>query len=202
MIAELKKRYGNKCSCIKLNYEGTCVNTPSVKLRFCEAVNHSFHAPLLLNSSNLACKGSQRSFGLSLSDEHLIKHISEESKISTSIVKMVLQDTPVFDQPVKNIFLGIQNQMEEEIRPDMFILQIKPKDVMELIKQYILKTSKFPIIKTHPFLSVCGGVLVSTIKQKLMSISFGCSDSRRFGGVDDSDVIVGLPFNICKQLLN
>lgn len=202
MIAELKKRYGNKCTAIKLNYEGTCVNTPSIKMRFCEAVNYSFNIPLLLKSSCLSCMGSQRSFGLFKSDEELIAHISNESKASSQTIKKALQNIPVFEVPVRNIFLGIQHNMEDIILPDMFIIQIKPKDAMDLMKLYIVKTNTFPVLQPYPFLSVCGSVVVGVIKLKQMSVSFGCPESRKYGGVIDENVIVGIPYNICNQLFN
>jgi uncharacterized protein (DUF169 family) len=140
--------------------------------------------------------------GLHKSDKELISHISNESKISEHTISESLQDIPAFEKPVKNIYLGILPEMEDIILPDMFILQIKPKETMDLIKQYILKINAVPIIKPYPFLSVCGNILVGSLKQKQMSISFGCPESRKYGGVDDGNVIVGIPYSICNQLFN
>jgi len=209
MITELKKRFGPKCTGIKLNYKGSIantsalnVNTSSIILRFCEAVDLSFSVPILLNSCFLSCKGSQRSFGLTKSDDKLIIHISSESKASEETVKKALLDIPAFNKPVENIFLGIPNDMEDVIHPDMFILQMKPKEAMDLMMLCIVKTSTYPIIKPYPFLSVCGSVVAGTYQQNKMSISFGCPDSRKYGGVDDDKVIVGIPFDTCVQLFN
>lgn len=202
MITFLKSKYGYRCTGIKLSYDGACVNMPSKKMRFCEAVNHSFNIPLLLKNSSLSCKGSQRSMGLLNSDKELINHISNESKIPEHTISEALLDIPVFEKPVENIYLGILPEMEDIISPDMFILQIKPKATMELIKLYILKINAVPIIKPYPFLSVCGNILVGSLKQKQMSISFGCPESRRYGGVNDDNVIVGIPYNICNKLFN
>lgn len=200
MITELKKKYGNKCTGVKVNYEGTCVNTSEVALRFCEAVNYSFNVPLLLNSCLLSCKGAQRSFGLLKSDEELIIHIAGESNASEHTIKRALNDIPLIDNPIKNIFLGIQDHMENIIQPDMYILQIRPNEAMVLMRQYIVKTNNSPIIKPYPFLSVCGGILAASLIDNLMSISFGCPESRKFAGVDDSNVIIGIPFKTCIQL--
>jgi len=200
MITELKRRYGNKCTGVKVNYEGPCVNTSEISLRFCQAVNYSFNVPLLLNSSLLSCKGAQRSFGLLRSDEELIIHIAGESNVPEQTIKRALHDIPLFDNPLKNVFLGIQDYMEDVIHPDMYILQIKPNEAMDLMRQYIVKTNNFPIIKPYPFLSVCGGILAASLINNLMSISFGCPESRKFAGVDESNVIVGIPFSTCNQL--
>lgn len=209
MITELKKRFGNKCTGIKLNYEGSIVNTSalivntlSIKLRFCEAVNLSLSTPILLNNSSLSCKGSKRSFGLTKSVDKLNIHISNESKASEEIIKKALHDIPAFETPVKNVFLGIPNEMEDLIHPDMFILQMKPKYAMDLMKLCIIRTNTFPVIKPYPFLSVCGSIVAGTYNQNQMSFSFGCPESRKYGGVDDENVIVGIPFNLCLRLFN
>lgn len=202
MITLLKSKYGYKCTGIKLNYDGVCVNKPSKNMRFCEAVNHSFNVPLLLKTSSLSCKGSQRSMGLLESDEVLSNHISNESKISEQTITKALQDIPCFKKPILNIYLGIQDELENSIHPDLFILLIRPKDAMELIKHYIVKTNMLPVIKPYPFISVCGNILVGAIKQNQMCLSFGCPESRKYGGVDDDKVIVGIPYNQCNQLFN
>lgn len=200
MISLLKKKYGYKCTGIKLNYNGTCVNTPSTKMRFCEAVNHSFNVPLLLKTSSLSCKGSQRSMGLLKSNCELITHLANESNMSKPMVSSALADILAFPEPIENVYLGIQPEMEEMIRPDLFILQIKPRETMDLIRLYSAKTNSFPIIKPYTFLSVCGNVLVGSLQQKQMSISFGCPESRRYGGIDDENVIVGIPYDLCNLL--
>lgn len=209
MIADLKKIYGNKCTGIKLNCIepvvddfALIINTSSIRLRFCEAVNFSFNKPVFLNSNFLSCKGSRRSFGLTKSEEELVSHISNESQASKETIKKALHDIPAFDKPVNNIYLGMPNDMEKIICPDMFILQMRPKYAMDLMVHYIAKTNTLPIIKPYPFLSICGSVVASTHIQNRMSISFGCPDSRKYGGVDDDNVIVGIPFDICNQLFN
>jgi uncharacterized protein (DUF169 family) len=144
--------------------------------------------------------GSRRSLGIFKNDDDLIQHISQESQVEPKTVKYVLDDTPIFDPLVNNILLGISEEMENEVQPDMYIMYIEPKDVMDLMKEYTLKLNKFPAIKPYTFLSICGNVFVRTYKFGVMSISYGCPESRRYGGVKDNLVVVGIPYDKCLQL--
>jgi len=148
MISKLKKRFGLYCTGIKVNYGKEFENTPLKSLRFCEAVNDSFRTPILFNTQNLSCMGSRRSLGIFNNDDDLIQHISQESLVEPKTVKYVLDDTPIFDTPVYNVLLGISEEMEKEIQPDLYIMYIEPKDVMDLMKEYTLKLSKFPAIQS------------------------------------------------------
>ncbi len=200
MISKLKRRFGPFCTGIKVNYEKEFVNSPLKTLRFCEAVNDSFHTPILFNPENLSCLGSKRSLGIFNNDDDLIQHISQESQVIPKTVKYVLDDTPILDTPVENILLGISEEMEKEVQPDMYIMYILPKNVMNLMKEYTLKLNKFPVIKPYTFLSVCGNIFVRTYRFGVMSASYGCPESRKYGGVKDNLVVVGIPYDKCLQL--
>jgi uncharacterized protein (DUF169 family) len=138
--------------------------------------------------------------GLIQTNQKFVEHISIESRTTVKIVSAALSDIPAFAEPIENIYLGIQPEMEEIIHPDLFVLQLKPRETMDLIKLYTAKTNASPIIKPYTFLSVCGNILVGSLQQKQMNISFGCPESRRYGGIDDENVIVGIPYELCKIL--
>jgi len=202
MISELKKLFGFNCTGIKVNYNGVFLDTPSKKMPFCEAVKYSFQVPFLFDTKNLSCLGSQRSMGLLKNEDELVQHISESSKISPGIVKKILQNIHVSDKPVNNIFLGILEDMEPEIQPDLYIIYLEPKDVMELMRLFTEKTSKYPVIKPYSFLSVCGNIMVRTYFKNGLNISFGCPESRKQGGVEDNQLIAGLSYEMCMRLFN
>jgi len=202
MISKLKNRFGLFCTGIKVNYDKEFDNSPLKSLRFCEAVNDSFHTPVLFNPQNLSCLGSKRSFGVFENDDELIQHISQDSQVVPETVKNVLNDIPIIDSKINNILLGINEEMEKDITPDLYIMYIKPKDVLVLMREYTQKLNKLPSIKPYFFLSVCGNIFVRTYKFGVMSISFGCPESRKYGGVKDNLVIVGIPYNNCLQLLS
>ena len=202
MISNLKSIYGNRCSGIKINYEGIFVNSPAKELPLCEAISYSFNVPLLVKNTNIPCIGSRRSLGLLEYENELVHYLHKHSKVSAEAIKKALKDIPVISSPFENIFLGIPENLESKIQPDLFIIYMKPKDAMELVQLYAAKTDKFPVIKPYTFLSVCGNIIAQTYKKKQVNVSFGCTESRKHGSIDDNMIIVGLPFHIGSLLFN
>jgi uncharacterized protein (DUF169 family) len=49
-------------------------------------------------------------------------------------------------------------------------------------------------------MSVCGNVAVKSYIDQKISISFGCSDSREYGGIERGQLIIGLPHNIASGI--
>ena len=202
MISKLKRRFGPKCMGLKVNFSKEVAYSPIKPIRFCEAVNDAFKTPLLFDPQNLICMGGRRSMGLLLDEKEMAQQISTENGIALQTAKRALDEIPKMNTPIHNVLMGIDERMERGIQPDMYILYINPKELMDLSRDYILKTNEFPIIKPFPFLSVCGNVFITTFKAANMSISFGCPESRKYGGVKDNHIIVGLPYSKCIQLFN
>lgn len=199
MILELKKRYGSKCMGLKVNHTNGFEYSPDKPIRFCEAVYDAFKMPLLFNPQNLICMGAKRSMGFMNTDDELIEHISEESEIDPKTVQQAVSQIPYLHEPIQNILMGIDEEMERVVKPDMYIMFITPKEVMELMKLYTQKLNKFPIVMPYTFLSVCGSVFVNTYISGHMSVSFGCPESRYYGGVKDNLLVVGIPHECCMN---
>jgi uncharacterized protein (DUF169 family) len=202
MITELKEKFGSNCMGLKINYQGEFHQRPKEKLRFCEAVSQAFRFPFLLLPENLACMGSMRSMGLLNDDSLLIKQIHHESKIDYPVIHYALKNIPHFHEPLKNVLMGMDENLEKEVQPDMFIVFLTPARVMNLMKEYALKVKQFPVVKPYIFLSICANVLVSTYQSGIMSISLGCPESRKFSGLADQQMVAGIPYNHGLKLLN
>ena len=202
MILELKKQFGPKCIGLKVNYNKDFNYSPAKSIRFCEAVNDAFRMPLLFNPLNLTCFGAKRSLGLSQDDKELIKHISEETNIANQTIKKALIDIPKMNTPIHNVLMGINEKIEHDERPDMYIMYIDPKQLTDLSRRYTRVTNDFPVVQPFSFLSICGNIFISTFKSARMSISFGCPESREYGGLKDNQLIVGLPYNEAMQILS
>jgi uncharacterized protein (DUF169 family) len=202
MIATLKRKFGQKCLGLKVNYKEEFFYTPDKPIRFCEAINDAFKTPLLFDPTNLICHGAKRSMGLLMDDKDLIKHIAAESDIAMQTVKKALVDIPRMNTPIHNILMGIDEKMERTIRPDLYILYLSPKQVMNLMRSNTFNTNEFPVVKPFTFLSICGNVFISTFKSANMSISFGCPESRKYAGLKDNQLVVGLPYSQALQMFS
>jgi uncharacterized protein (DUF169 family) len=49
-------------------------------------------------------------------------------------------------------------------------------------------------------MSVCGNVAVKSYIDQKISISFGCPDSREYGGIERGELVIGLPHNIAFRI--
>ncbi|MBS3807997.1 MAG: DUF169 domain-containing protein [Bacteroidales bacterium] len=56
--------------------------------------------------------------------------------------------------------------------------------------------SLFPAYSIH---SICGNVFSRGLEQQKITVSFGCPESRQFGGVQDDEVIVGIPGRLANK---
>ena len=196
MIEKLKARFGNKCSGIKINALDLCpVNIPEKSMKFCEAIDYSFKVPIRINENNLDCPGARRNVGFDKEDDKLAKAISDNTHIPFNYVLSSLQKIPILMKKAYNITLGITEEMEKFIQPDVFIIYTQPVNIMQIIHYYAKKKIK-PVISPYSLLSICGNVFVRSYQDENINISFGCPESRECGGVDNEEIVIGIPYEM------
>ena len=199
MIDKLKDIIGTKCTAINVNGEiSELINIPSNQLKFCEAVNCSFNIPIRLNKSNLGCPGARRSTGFDSDDLELSKTISENNKIPVKFVVNALEHIPKLNS-IRHINLGLTEYMEKMIKPDLYIAYVKPEYITAIMHKLLGKNVRISIPPCS-LLSICGNVFANCYVNKSVSISFGCPESRKHGGVDKDEVIIGFPATIARNI--
>jgi len=201
MIDELKNIFGSKCSSVNVNSEITeFINIPSKPMKFCEAVKYSFNIPLRLINNNLGCPGARRSIGFDKNDKHLSKTISGKNNIPLSFITDALNLIPAL-QDIRHINLGLTEYMEKETKPDLYILYVKP-DIVTTIMHNLEKHKIMPSIPSYSLLSVCGNVFANCYINRSVSISFGCPESRKHGGIEKDEIVLGLPYKDAKLIID
>ena len=196
MIEKLKSRFGKKCSGIKINPQGlNPINIPEKSMKFCEAVSYSFKVPLQINKNNLDCPGARRNVGFDKDDDKLAKNISDNTHIPLNYILSALQKIPMPLKDIYSIALGITEEMEQIVQPDLFIIYTQPVNIMQIIHNSA-KQEIQPVISPYSLLSICGNVLIRSYRDQNMSISFGCPESRKFGGVDNEEIVIGVPYEM------
>jgi len=201
MIKELKNKFGRKCSGININMEVPKINVPTKQMKLCEAVHHSFYIPIQINSKNLGCPGARRSTGFDTDDLKLAKTISLNNGIPISFINEALNNIPSFNDEIIHINMGIIQEMEKRLPPDLFIIYVQPSKITEIM-HLLAKHGIQPSISNYSLLSICGNVFANTYLNHQISISFGCPESREHGGVGENEVVVGIPANLVEHLLN
>lgn len=201
MIDELKNIFGSKCTAVNINGETTeFINVPSKPIKFCEAVNHSFNVPVRLINGNLGCPGARRCTGFDKNDRKLAQTISEKHKIPSSFIMNALNSIPTLHN-IRHINLGITEYMVKETMPDLFILYVNPDKITDIIHT-MAKHRIMPSILPYSLLSVCGNVFASCYTNQLISISFGCPESRKYGGIEKKEVAIGVPFKTARLIID
>jgi uncharacterized protein (DUF169 family) len=200
MIDELKNLLGQRCTGVKINGDSyPFLNKPEREMKFCEAVNYSFQLPLQIDNNTLGCPGARRSLGFDEHREELILKIAKNTQIPASYIRNTFEDIPVIQQQIDHLILGIPGDLEESIIPDLYISYTSPKNIMRLMHLMAKDRSK-PVLPPYSFNSICGIVFSKAYQEQRVMISFGCPESREFGGVKDGEVIVGIPYALAGKL--
>ncbi len=200
MIDKVKDYFGARSTSVMINgHSYPFLNKPEREVRFCEAVHYSFNLPIEINDQTLSCPGARRTFGYDNQGRDLVKMISDNTGIPKSQVNKALNEIPVFDIPVENIILGVPADLEEELMPDVYIAYTHPHRVMDFIHHAAQKSIK-PVFPPYSIHSICGNIFSRAYHNQEITISFGCPESRNFGGVGKDEAIVGIPQKMARNL--
>ena len=82
---------------------------------------------------------------------------------------------------------------------DVLILYLKPVRAMRIIQAHAYLEGKPVEIKTGGIASICSDCTVNPLRGKL-SFSLGCKGSRKHSKYGDDEVIVGIPFELAKDI--
>lgn len=188
-----QKVIGTRMVGVKLNgLQLEDYRAPAISLRFCEAVASSMISPIAIHEKNIDCVGALRSFGFYRNDIKLATLISKESGIPVNFIQKAINEIPVMKCPVRNMILGsIDN-------PDVLIAFVEPEKATQLMMLYASYYEEYPIIYPSFFMSVCGNIVARVYNTNKICISFGCPESRKYGGVLPDEIVVGIPGNLLK----
>ena len=202
MIDQLKEVVGHRCSGVKINGESeNFLNQPNKKMKFCEAVNHSFEVPLRIVNENMICPGARRALGFERNSGELIAKISEHTEIPASYIQKTMQEVPAIPVQINHLIMGITAKMEEDLAPDVYIVFTQPARIMQVI-QALARQKERPHLLPFSLHSICGSVFSKSYVENDILVSFGCPDSRAYGGVRDDEVVAGIPYTKVNHLLD
>jgi uncharacterized protein (DUF169 family) len=160
-------------------------------LRFCEAVYRAKNKHISLSLCHVCCDGARRCFGgLKNNDVKLAKGLSEKTGIDQDAAYELVRRVPVLNDKISGISLG------KDIEGDVYISYASPKSAMKIIRCWQKMTRHSLNVEISGIMSVCGNVAVKSFTKQRISISFGCPDSREYGGIENGELVIGIPHNI------
>jgi uncharacterized protein (DUF169 family) len=165
--------------------------------RFCEALNIALAARVLFFPRQLTCLGARYAFGCGNdAKEIMARRIAETKGYTPHYAAELIERTPHFQEEIQAVGINMSD------RPNLFIAQLQPMQAMRLIGIYEKRLEKLFRIEISGVISACGNVAVKAFLTQDMAISFGCEDSRKFGGVSRDKLYAGIPFAQAKILMS
>ena len=197
-IKSFQEHFGIKGVGVKFYSEE--INTSNLQVlrnvKFCQAVKTSQNRQVILNKDSITCKGARYALGFEEeTKEEITNAIKLKRGISKEIAEQLVDNIPrIKNSPYKYIGLNVND-------PDILIFYFSPKRFMEFLKVY-QRIGNSLEVKLSSITAMCGDVAVQTLLTKKICISFGCDDSREYGGIPDEEFIVGIPKDKVEKLIH
>jgi uncharacterized protein (DUF169 family) len=166
-------------------------------VRFCEAVYEAQKKNVSLSFDNVCCNGARRCFGwLKNNDMKLAQRLSQKTDMDQDVAYELIRSVPVLNENIVGISLGTN------IQGDVYISYASPESAMKLVRAWQKMAIQNLRVVISGIMSVCGNVAVRSCLGQRISISFGCPDSREYGGIGKEQLVIGLPYKIASSLCN
>jgi uncharacterized protein (DUF169 family) len=168
-------------------------------VRFCEAVSKAASNPLLLFPGAVSCPGAEYVFGWKRDDALRSKILGELMRrrgLGQVAANKIISQVPTFKQPPVAIGLNASET------PDLIIAFCRPVTAMKFVELWQTAFRGRNLFSNlSSVLSVCGNVAVGCYLHGAFSMSFGCDNSREFGGIGEERLALGLPYSLVEKLL-
>lgn len=165
-------------------------------MRLCEAVARSFLKPIVLAAHQIGCPGARWALGLAPDDHTLARQMSQKAGLPFDTLYKVLAETPRLEPTAAAVSFGVTDDV-----PNVVVGYLQPKEAMTLLRQWHVRHGRLPTVPLSSFLAICAWVVVRALILDELCVSFGCFDSRQFGGIGSDTLVVGMPSVRAEQLV-
>ena len=164
-------------------------------LRFCEAVCQTRNGHIDLLPETIRCEGAKRAFGWAMGrEEGLVLHLCEKTGMNADRAQELVGQVPV----LADLYAGIRVGKCED--PDVLVTYVRPEATMRLIRLWETATGHCLHTDISSIMAVCGNAVVKAHTSQSISISFGCPDSRQYGGIQPEEMVVAVPAGLLNRL--
>ena len=165
--------------------------------RFCQATKEAIMHPVILDRDSISCKGAQYAFGWRLDNEGLLSdNCLDKNQAQTGMMESVLSGIHHLKRPFK--YIGLNTDGE----PDLIMSYMQPEEIMGIIKFYNYQYGKTLVVPLSSMMSICSGIAVRTYSEGKISLSFGCSDSRKYANIGRNNLAIGIPKRLLKKFIS
>ncbi len=169
-----------------------CVHREPV--RSCEVVCQARQGRTDLLPETIRCEGAKRAFGWTTGrEEGLVLHLSEKTGMDTTRARELVGQVPVLADSCAGIRVG--NCAD----PDVLVTYVRPEAAMRLIRLWETATGHRLHADISSVMAVCGNAVVKAHVSQSISVSFGCPDSRQYGGIQPEELVVAVPTGLLDR---
>jgi uncharacterized protein (DUF169 family) len=163
--------------------------------RFCEAVSRSGEGEWILTPDTVCCQGAQRCLGwLKGADQELAGRLAGKMGTSVVMARKAIADVPVLGGEFEAVWVG------SDTEPDVYVSYVVPETAMQIVRFWQRAYGKNLPITVSGVMAVCGSAVVNSYVNHTISLSFGCPDSRQYGGIRPEQLVVATPPDLLKTM--
>ena len=168
---------------------------PTQETRFCEAVSRATEGEWILTPDSVCCQGAQRCLGwVKGADQDLARRLAERMPASLAIARKAIADVPVLPEEFEAVWVGTDTE------PDVYVSYMLPEKAMQIVRSWQRVFGKSLSIKVSGIMAVCGSAVVNSYVNHTISLSFGCPDSRQYGGIQPEQLVVAVPADLMGEM--
>ncbi|MHC1605663.1 MAG: DUF169 domain-containing protein [Candidatus Methanofastidiosia archaeon] len=204
IISQFEKYFNTSVIGIKFVYSGKKVEGSESAGKYCKHVWSTMKDAntRFIAGNSISCPAAQGVLGFKRCDNNLIEKLAdklvEEKRFhKVSIAIKIISQFPKMRKPPQYIVLS-----KEDIGADVYLAYMTPHDFMFVVQAY-QRTKRDEIdMSISGIMPVCGCCTVNALLSGGLCISFGCKDSRQFGGLSDDKLVVGISRKTAEDILN
>lgn len=163
-------------------------------VRLCEAVHRSFDENVVVACAAMECPGALRSLGLGRHDEQMAWQMSETTGMPVERALGLLAATPILARDVRAIELGTTYP------PDVLVAYLRPETAMKLLRCWQQATGQRLCTSLSAFTALCASLVMADHDDQPV-FSFGCPDSRKYGGIGPDRLVAALSRKAMLQMM-
>lgn len=159
----------------------------------CEAVSCSFERDIVMDAADVTCPGACHCLGLERDEERMAHRMSERAGITAGHAVRIIGGTPRLETGIAALALGRIDH------PDVLVSFLTPKAAMCVLRRWQRFSGTRLTTSFSAFAALCAALAAAHTGNEPV-FSFGCPDSRAYGGITDDRLIAAMPGGLAVML--